>query len=87
MPAYVPDKNPKSIHKNQLQKKPDNKELRIYAKCIDDKKHPFNKVPKEPKLNIEDIFIKGNDKKEKPKKCPKGNKVCHCDKKKSNKNK
>ncbi len=63
MPAYVPDKNPKSIYKNQLEKKPDNKDLRMYAKCINDKKHPFNKVPKEPKLNIEDIFIKGKSEK------------------------
>jgi len=77
MPAYQPNKNPKSIHKNQLQKKPENKELRMYAKVIDDKKHPFNRVPKEPKLDIESIFIKGKNKSKK-KKCPKGKKVCDC---------
>ena len=81
MPTYQPDKNPKSIHKDQLRKKPENKELRMYAKCIDDKKHPFNKVTKESKLDIETIFIKNK----KMKKCPKGKKVCDCDKKKKNK--
>tara|TARA_R110002012_G_scaffold5445_1_gene24768 strand:- start:8454 stop:8681 length:228 start_codon:yes stop_codon:yes gene_type:complete len=75
MPAYQPDKNPKSHAKNHLKKKPDNKELRIYAKCIDDKTHPFNKVPKEKKLDIETIFIKGGKTK-----CPKGKKKCNCPK-------
>ena len=74
MPTYQPQKNPKSIYKNQLEKKPDNKELRMYAEVIKDKKHPFNKVPKEPKLDIETIFIKSkkdtksNKKKEKEQK-------------------
>ncbi len=47
-----------NLYTSTLQKKPENEELRLYAKIMDDKKHPFNKVPKEPKLNIETIFIK-----------------------------
>jgi len=47
-----------NLYKSSLEKKPEPEELRLYAKIMDDKKHPFNKVPKEPKLNIETIFIK-----------------------------
>lgn len=68
-------------YKSNLEKKPENSELRAYAKIMDDKKHPFNKVPKEPKLDIETIFIKKNKKKSN-KKCPKGKKICDCQKKK-----
>lgn len=60
MKKYQPNKVVKVAHKNNLEKKPDNKELRQYAEVLNDKKHPFNKVPKEPKLNIENIFIKKN---------------------------
>jgi len=71
------DNKPKhNLYKSSLEKKPENEELRMYAKIMDDKKHPFNKVPKEPKLDLETIFIKKN------KKCPKGKKICVCKKKK-----
>jgi hypothetical protein len=46
----------------KLEKKPDNKTLRNYAKIFD-KKHPFNKIPKEKKFNVESIFIKKKSKK------------------------
>ena len=54
-----------NLYTSTLQKKPENLELRMYAEVIDDKKHPFNKVPKEPKLDIETIFIKKNKKSDK----------------------
>tara|TARA_R110000823_G_scaffold220644_1_gene349276 strand:- start:293 stop:499 length:207 start_codon:yes stop_codon:yes gene_type:complete len=54
-------------YKSTLEKKPEPTELRMYAKIIEDKKHPFNKIPKKPKLDIETIFIKNNKKDKKPK--------------------
>ena len=70
-----------NLYTSTLEKKPENEELRMYAKIMEDKKHPFNRVPKEPKLDLETIFIKSNKKKS-DKKCPKGKKICDCKKKK-----
>jgi len=55
------------LYKNTLEEKPQPETLRKYAKIIEDKKHPFNKIPKKPKLDIETIFIKNNKKDKKPK--------------------
>ena len=56
MPMLKPTKPTK------LEKKPDNKTLRVYAKCFDNK-HPFKKIPKDKKFNIESIFVKKKSKK------------------------
>tara|TARA_R100000654_G_scaffold2043_1_gene7487 strand:+ start:2983 stop:3183 length:201 start_codon:yes stop_codon:yes gene_type:complete len=57
------DKAQKKPNKNNLIKKPTNEELREYAKVIDDPKHPFKKIKKDKKMDIEKIFIKSNNKK------------------------